>query len=588
MAQSPEDPYSSRRLLRRLWREFLRPHRYWMLLAVFLMMVEGGALAAVAKLLEPMFDQVFIGGDITAVWWIGGAIMAIFMVRGVADFAKNTVLARVSQRSTTEMQAALLRHLLKLDMQFFHDNPPGGLMERVQGDTQQVQMVWFILIQSVGRDLFGLFWLFFVAVTIDPVWTMVAVIVVPALVLPIAVLHRYIRRKAQVMRETAARRSTRLDEAFHGIKPIKLNQMEDYQANRFQRLIDVIVRAEIRAAAGRAMIPSLIDFVTGVGFFAVLLYGGRDIISGEKTVGQFMAFFSAMTLTFQPLRRLGSVTGYWQVARTSLERIYRLFDERPTIRDPADSQVLPVGNTQIVFEDVHVDFDGLPVLSGLSFTAEPGQTTAIVGSSGAGKSTVFNVLTRLVDPSLGKVTLGNVEIGSLPLHTLRAQFASVAQEALLFDETLRENITLGRDDIDAARLDEVMKAARVDGFVSRLPDHLESPAGPRGANLSGGQRQRVAIARALLRDAPILLLDEATSALDAQSEIKVQNALDELTKGRTTLVIAHRLSTIRDADKIIVLDKGRVVEEGSHQDLLAQGGLYADLHALQASSSAKS
>ncbi len=580
---STDQRYATRPLLGRLWRDYLKKYRFWMILAVILMMIEGATLATVARLLEPMFDQVFVGGELSAVWWIGGAIMAVFAIRGVADFGKNTVLAFVTQRSSTDMQVGLLRHLLRLDSQFFHDNSPGALMERIQGDTQQVQLVWHVAIQTFGRDFFSLFWLFMVAIYIDPVWTLVAVITVPLLILPIAVLQRYIRRKARLMRETAAHRSTRLDEVFHGIKQVKLNQMETYQANRFQQIIDIIVRAEIRAAAGRAMIPSLIDIVTGIGFFTVLLIGGRDIVSGDKTVGEFMSFFTAMSLTFQPLRRLGGVAGYWQVARTSLERLYVLFDQEPTITDGSTHIQTATGNTRVEFRDVHLDFDALPALAGLSFTAEPGQTTAIVGPSGAGKSTVLGVLTRLLDPAAGAVLLGGMDVRDFPLAVLRAQFASVAQDAQLFDESLRENITLGQADVDDGRISEVLEAARVAEFIDRLPQGIDSPAGPRGANLSGGQRQRIAIARALLRDAPILLLDEATSALDAQSEVAVQEALDRLTEGRTTLVIAHRLSTIRNADKIIVMNEGRVVEEGTHDTLLAKGGLYADLHALQAS-----
>ncbi len=577
--------YSSRTLFARLWRDYLRPHRLSLAVVAVFMLINGASLAILAKMLEPMFDNVFVGGDADAIWWIGGVIMGLFCMRGISEILSKTLLAKISMRSSTDMQVDLLDHILKLDSQFFHKNPPGSLMERIQGDTVQVQSVWRVVIQGVGRDFFSLFGLFFVAITTDPVWTLVAVVAVPLLILPTAALQRYIRRKTRHLREEAGKRSTRLDEVFHGIQAIKLNQMETYQVSRFRGIIDRIVTAEVKTAASQATIPSMIDIVTGIGFFAVLMVGGQEIIAGEKTVGQFMTFFTAMSLTFQPLRRLGGATGQWQVAAASLERLYRLFDTKPSITSPASpvTQTTDAG-TEICFENVELSYGALPALRGLSCVAEAGKTTAFVGSSGAGKSTVFNVLTRMSDPDAGQVTLGGTDIRALSLEDLRARFSSVAQDALLFDETLRENIMPGFEDVDETTLSRALDAANVSDFVNSLPEGLNSPAGPRGANLSGGQRQRIAIARALLRNAPVLLLDEATSALDTKSESLVQAAIETLSEGRTTLVIAHRLSTIRNADKIVVMDQGRVAEEGTHEDLLAQNGIYAGLWALQSKS----
>jgi ATP-binding cassette subfamily B protein/subfamily B ATP-binding cassette protein MsbA len=293
-----------------------------------------------------------------------------------------------------------------------------------------------------------------------------------------------------------------------------------------------------------------------------------------------MSFFTAMALAFQPLRRLAGLSGTWQTAATSLERLYRLFDTQSTITTPSRPAPRPA-STDIALEDVWLSYGGTPVLRGLSFTAEAGRTTALVGPSGAGKSTVFNLLTRMVDPDSGAVRIGGADVRTLDLATLRGMFSSVSQEATLFDETLRENILLGRQDVPATALEQALRAAHVNEFVTPLPAGLDTPAGPRGSALSGGQRQRVAIARAVLRDAPILLLDEATSALDTQSEAKVSQALDELSQGRTTLVIAHRLSTVRNADKIVVIVEGQVAEQGTHDELLAKGGAYAALCRMQ-------
>jgi ABC-type multidrug transport system fused ATPase/permease subunit len=375
--------------------------------------------------------------------------------------------------------------------------------------------------------------------------------------------------------------ATRLDEVFHGINAIKLNALEAYQSNRYDALSDARVSAEVRAATGQAAVPALIDIMTGVGFFGVLIFGGAEIVAGEKTVGQFMSFFTAMSLAFEPLRQLGLMSGQWQMAAASIERLQLVLNERPTLISPANPVSPTTSAPTVSLLNVTLTYGDLPVLRGANFTAAAGKTTALVGASGAGKSTVFNVLTRLVDPIGGSVTIDGIKTSDLSLADLRGLISVVSQDAALFDETLRENILLGQTDVSDAQLKSALDAAYVSDFLEQLPNGLDSPAGPRGSNLSGGQRQRVAIARALLRDTPILLLDEATSALDTKSESIVQKALETLSTGRTTLVIAHRLSTIRNADKIVVLDQGLVVDEGMHATLLAGGGIYADLHALQ-------
>ncbi len=574
------DPYSAGRLFARLWRGYLRRHLPWMVVAFLLMALEGSTLGLLSWMIEPLFDRVFVAGDANAIWWVGGAIFGLFLLRAVTTVAQKTILTKVAMQSSTQMQADLLRHIMRLDAPFFQAHPPGGLVDRVQGDTAAIQGVWAALISGVGRDIVSLVGLAVVAIAIDPWWTLLALVGAPLLVAPAILAQRYIRKKTHSMREESGQRATRLDEVFHGIVPVKLNAMEDYQASRFDTIVARIVRAEIKIASSRALIPALIDVVTGLGFFLVLVVGGQEIIAGEKTVGEFMSFFTAMTLTFQPLRRLAALTGIWQAAAASLERLYRLFDTAPGIVSPPAPRPAP-SDTTIRVENVSLAYGDLPVLRGVSFTAEAGQTTALVGASGAGKSTLFNVLTRLVDPQGGRVTVGGEDIRALDLGELRALFSVVTQDALLFDETVRENILLGRTDVDPAHLEQVLKDAHVADFLPQLPQGLESPAGPRGSALSGGQRQRVAIARALLRDTPILLLDEATSALDAASEAVVQRALERLAEGRTTLVIAHRLSTVRGADKIVVLDKGRVAEVGRHDELVAKGGIYAELCRLQ-------
>ena len=578
----PSRPYTSREIFGRFWRSYLAPYLPLMVAAFLVMMVEGSTLGFLSYMIKPLFDQVFAPGGSGALPLVGAAILGLFLVRAVTSVVGRWLLTRVNQNSMGAMQSDLVRHVLTLDASFFQENAPGVLIERVQGDTAAAQGAAVLVIGGIGRDVVSLIGLLTVALWIDPVWTAAALIGAPLLVLPAVILRRYLRRKAMHTREQAGLRATRLDEIFHGIQAVKLNRMETYQANRFQRIIGTIVRAEVKTSAARAMMPALVDVITGVGFFAVLMLGGSEVASGARTTGEFMSFFTAMALTFQPIRRLGDLAGQWQVAEASLERVFTLFDTRPSGIRPAASRALPCpGAPEIRFEAVRFAYPDRPVLEGLSFIAEAGRVTAIVGSSGAGKSTVFQLISALVEPQAGRILIGGVDVQDLSLYDQRALIASVSQDAALFDETLRENLVLGRPDIGEDRLAAALSDAEVTGFTAGLPLGLDTPAGPRGSALSGGQRQRIAIARALLADAPILLLDEATSALDTRTEAAVSAALARAQSGRTTLVIAHRLSTVKAADKIIVLDHGRLIEEGTHDSLMEKAGLYAQLQQAQ-------
>ena len=578
---SPDPRYQSRALFARLWRAYLAPHKARMALAFAFMMIEGATLGFLSWQLEPLFDDVFGKGADGALLQVGLVILALFVIRAMAMVIGRGLMAGISARVSAAMQTDLLRHILRLDGGFFQTHAPGQLIERVQGDTIAVQGVWSTLITGIGRDLVALIGLFAVALSIDWRWTLAALIGAPLLIVPTFVVQRYIRRKTGQMRDQAGLRATRLDEIFHGIQAIKLNRMESYQTSRFASIVARIVRFDVRTTLGRAMMPAMIDIVTGLGFFAVLMLGGQEVARGERSVGEFMAFFTAMALTFQPIRRLGDLSGLWQIAAASLERVYALLDTVPLTARPKAVQGMRFAAPEITLRDVTFGYGDTPVLRGLTFTAPAGGVTALVGASGAGKTTVFNLLTGLMEPASGQILINGQDTATLSLPDLRSNFAAVSQDAALFDETLRENILLGHADVPQDTLRAALDAAHVTDFLDGLPGGIDTEAGPRGSALSGGQRQRVAIARAIVADAPILLLDEATSALDAQSEALVSQALARLSQGRTTLVIAHRLSTVRDADKIVVMDQGRVAEEGRHDDLLAKGGLYAGLYQLQ-------
>lgn len=579
---TPDTPSAaSGPLLKWLWKGYLHKHTGMMAVAVFFMLLEGSMLGALSYMMQPIFDNVFVQGQGDMLVWVGIAVVGIFVVRALSSIAQKLLLTKVALKTSAALRMDLLDRIMLQDGAFHQIHPPGFLIQRVQGDVAAVGDVWRAIITGAGRDFLGLLVLMGVAISVDPIWALLACVGIPILVLPAAMAQRYVRKQARKSRDLGANLSTRLDEVFHGIVQVKLNALERYQARQYRTLTRRFVSTETKTAFGSAAIPAMIDVISGFGFMAVIMYGGFEIISGEKTIGQFMTFFTAMGFAFDPMRRLGSIAGLWQTAAASIERVKELMDAPLALFSPFDPATPPIGVPDITLENVTLSYGDTRVLNNLSLIARAGETTALVGASGAGKSSIFNLLTRLVDAQDGIVRVGDVATTDMDLDALRGLYSVVTQEALLFDETLRENILLGRDDVPEERLQIALDAAHVSDFLDKLPNGLETHVGPRGSALSGGQRQRVVIARALLRDTPVLLLDEATSALDAQSEKVVQDALDRLSAGRTTIVIAHRLSTIRGADKIIVMDRGEVKDTGTHEELLERGGIYADLYRLQ-------
>lgn len=562
--------------LSRAWHDYLKSRLGLIIFAAILMAIHGGSVGFLTYAVKPMIDDVFIAKNINAIAPIATGLFVIFTIRAIAAFGQRTLTASIGLRVVADMQSHLGAHLMTLDNRFFSQNSPGSLIERVRGDTQTIQTTASSAIMVIGRDLVALIALVAVALSIDWQWTLVAFIGLPFLALPISFLHKLVQRATLKSRLAAAELSTRLDEIFHGIKAIKANRMESHEEERTQTGIEAFRYRTFQAEFGKAILPSIVDLVAGLGFVAVMVYGGHEIIEGNKTLGDFMAFSTSLALLFDPIRRLAGVTGQLQAAAVSLDRIYELLDEQPKIVDAADAAPIEKADGDIELLDIQFGYaSNQPVLSGLSLSAEAGKMTAIVGPSGAGKSTLFNLLCRFEEPSSGGLSIGGQPLDKILMSELRDSIALVTQETALFDESIYQNISCGRTDVSEEQVMQAAQTALVTDFAAELPEGMQSSAGPRGSNLSGGQRQRVVIARALLRDAPILLLDEATSALDRKTEARIQDAMDLILEGKTSLVIAHRLSTVRKADKIYVMEEGRVIEQGNHKELIDAGGAYA-------------
>ena len=571
---------SQRKLFVWLWQDYLHRHVWVLAIIILLMMIEGSMVGGLAWMMQPLFDNVFVGRSYSQLWAVGAIVFGLFFARGILSVVHRVLMTKISKESVADLQNDLLSHLLSLDMEFFAKHAPGYLMERVQGDVRAVGDIWALIVRGAARDFIGLLSLLTVMLSIDWLWTLVALMGAPLLLGPSLIATRYTRKQAVKARDVAANMATRLNEAFHGVGTIKLNGLEQYYTDRYRALTQRQIQVEVKTLFGTAVIPSLVDIMSGIGFAGVIIYGGYEIISGEKSVGQFMAFFSALGLAFEPLRRLAGITGLINAAAVSIQRMSDIFDQKPKLLGPELPEPFSAKGS-IEFRNVSLNFGDMQVLNNISFVAPAGKMTAIVGASGAGKTTIFNALTRLFAHNSGTIKVSGVSNAKIDPTALRAKISVVSQDSLLFDETLGENITLGAMDIGQKKFKEAIAAAHVADFLPSLTDGLNTDVGPRGANLSGGQRQRVAIARALLRDTPILLLDEATSALDTKSEVLVQTALEKLSQNRTTLVIAHRLSTIVAADHIIVMDQGKIVEQGTHAELIAASGYYSDLCRLQ-------
>ena len=568
-----------------LWHNFMKRHTLKMAAAFLFMAIQGATLGLLSYMIQFVFDDVLGPGDDGKLYLVGGGVLLVFSIRGISGFLQRMIMMSIGARMKYDLQNAVMRHVLMLDPLFFEANPPGELISRINGDAQAILSAWSGMLAPGVRDSVAVVSLFVAAILIDWQWTLLALVGVPIIGLPAMLLRKAIKKISQNAAAIQAEIVIRLDEIFHGIRTIKLFGIDNLQFERFRQAGRRALSLNVRIQAGVAALPMLVDIIAGFGFLVVMIVAGDDVISGRKSLGEFMSFFTAVVLLFDPIKRLGSLTTSWHVMNVSISRVKLVLEMRPRI-ETADrvTGTARVAHHGIEFQDVSFAFERGAVVSGLAFIAESGKTTALVGRSGAGKTTTFNLLARMLDPDKGRILIGGTDIGEFDSRTLRQMISVVAQDSGIFDESIRDNILLGNLQADEKQFEMAVRAARVDEFAEQLEEGYESSCGPRGSNLSGGQRQRVAIARALLKDAPILLLDEPTSSLDSRSEMLIQEAITSLCQGRTILVIAHRLATVRNADKILVIDNGEIAESGTHDQLVNRGGLYSLLYRTQLNS----
>ena len=565
-------------LFKWFWSLYVREHFGLLFTALIFMSIEGSMLGLLSYSIKFLFDNVLVSKDTSSILIVAVVIFSIFSIRAIAGFVHRLLTVNVCQKIIKVIQDRMVAHLLNMDVGFHQKNSPGTLMDRVRADSKALSESVGEAFMTVGRDGFSLISLLAVVFFIDWKWSLIAFLGIPFLVLPILLLQGLVRSRAGENRDYESKANVRLDEIFHGITDIKLNRAEGRERNKFFDILQLTHKVRLRLEAGMAGIPAMIDVIAAIGFLAVMVFGAIDITSGSKTIGEFMSFFTAMALIFEPLRRLSNVSGNIQVAMASLERVFKIFEEKSSIVFPTLSSVeKKFDKIGIEFDSVHFSYEDKKVLENITFGIEEGTSNAIVGYSGSGKTTLFNLITRLIDPSSGLIKLNGINIKDFCLNDLRSLISVVRQDGMVFDETILENIRFGKPTASDGEIREAAKMAYVDEFTNELKDGLNTVVGPRGSTLSGGQRQRISIARAFLRNSPLLLLDEPTSALDSKSEELIQKSLSNLAKHSTTITIAHRLSTIVDSDKVLVLDNGKIVGQGKHSKLLLENSLYSNL-----------
>ena len=561
--------------------EFARPYRGRLATAVVAMFVYGAASYGVLSQVRPIFDAVLPKHEALIQTMV--AILGFYLLKGLGAYISGYLMTGVGQRVVRDIRNRLFRHILGQSAAFFSVNTSGRLMSRVTNDVAQVQRAVSETIGDLLRESVTL--LFFAGALFyyDAKLALVCVAITPMIVYPLVRLGQRVRRTGRRSQEALEQLSHVTAEAFTGHRIVKAFGAEERETAKFHRTADHYFRTTMKVTSAVSALPPLMEFIGGIAFVVALWYGSEAIADKRLTQGEFAVFIAALFSMYGPAKKLSRVNPDLQQAGAAAERIFEILDTHSEVLESPTAVTLQRFARSVDFSNVCFSYAGAEdaTLRGVTFGVRAGQMVAIVGRSGAGKTTLVNLIPRFYDVTGGRITIDGCDLRDLTLASLRSQIGMVTQETVLFDDTIAANVAFGRPTASQADIEAAARAAHAHDFIVTLDDGYDTVIGERGQRLSGGQRQRLAIARAILRDSPILILDEATSALDAESEMLVQEALANLMQNRTSFVIAHRLSTVRRADMIVVLERGVIVETGTHDELIARRGVYAKLYDLQ-------
>lgn len=561
---------------------YIKPYMHRLLFAMVCTIMAAAGNLYIPWIIKDMIDEVLADKNGTMLNWIAASIIAIFIVRGLFWYGQNYLMSYVGQSVIIDIRAAVFKKLQRLSISFYDKNKTGTIMSYVTNDVNALQSAMventiemitegFILIGSVVAMIY-----------LDWRLTLFTVCTFPVVLWFMEFFGKKIRKTGGRIQECTADITSVLQESVASARVIKSFVREDYEVDRFDVENKANFRANMKNAQLMATLTPVVELVAAIGVTMIIWYGGNNVINGTITAGSLVAFLTYAVNISNPIKRLTRVIGNIQKALAAAQRVFMIIDMPEEIAESRDAKQLPEVSGKVEFQNVSFAYnDKGNVITDLSFSVKPGEVIAIVGPSGAGKSTIANLLPRFYDVNKGDIKIDGHSVREVTLDSLREQVGIVPQETMLFNGSVYNNILYGRLDATKEEIEAAAKAANAHDFIMQLTDGYETKLGDRGVNLSGGQRQRIAIARAILKNPRILILDEATSALDTESERVVQEALDRLMVGRTSFVIAHRLSTVKNADKILVLEKGNLVESGTHDELLALDGLYAHLYKIQ-------
>ena len=545
------------------------------------MLVVGAMTSALAFLVKPALDEIFLNRNSDMLMLIPVAVVVIYLVKGACNYTQTILMSFIGQRVVADLRNNLYRRIQMQSLSFFTKNPTGILMSRITSDVGYVQGAVSEAVTSLFKDSFTLVCLVFVIFYRDWQLAIIAMFVFPLTIYPIAKFGGKMRSIATRTQATMGSLTALLQETISGTRIVKAFSMEEYENSRFAKENEHLFKLALKSVSISAISSPFMEFLGGIGIATIIFYGGYQVIKGVSTPGTFFSFLTALIMLYEPVKRLTNVNNTIQQGIAGAVRVFSIIDIAPDIKNDADAIVLPKISQGLDIRDVTFCYEETPVLKNINLSIRAGEVVAFVGMSGGGKTTLVNLIPRFYDVSQGQILIDGHDIRHVTIESLRGQIGIVTQQTILFNDTVRNNIAYGNIEKSDQDIIQAAKAANAHDFITSLPKGYDTVIGEQGAKLSGGERQRISIARALLKDAPILILDEATSSLDTEAEIEVQDALEYLMKGRTTLIIAHRLSTIRNAHRILVLANGEIVEEGTHESLLEKRGEYFKFYSMQ-------